>query len=192
MRRAQPVAPPILDASLSYVLAFVGFSALIILHELGHFAAAKWTGMRVERFSLFFPPHVWKRTRGETEYAIGTIPLGGYVKITGMSPHEELSDEVRRRAYLNMPVWKRIVVIAAGPVVNIIVALLIFVGLFLFVGTTTREGTQRVKSVEPRSASAGVLKPGDLLISVDGVRGDAEALREQITRHRCAGEQATA
>ena len=116
---------------MSYLLAFVGFSLLIILHEFGHFAAAKKVGMRVERFSLFFPPHIWKRKRGETEYAIGTIPLGGYVRISGMSPHEELPEEVQSRAYLNMPVWKRIVVIAAGPLMNILIALLIFVALFL-------------------------------------------------------------
>ena len=71
--------------------------------------------MRVERFSLFFPPLLARVRRGETEYAIGAIPLGGYVKITGMSPHEELSPEVAPRAYLNQPPWKRIVVIAAGP-----------------------------------------------------------------------------
>ena len=100
---------------MSYFLAFAGFAALIILHELGHFTAAKAVGMRVERFSLFFPPHFWKVRRGETEYAIGTIPLGGYVKISGMSPHEDLPEEVERRAYLQMPVWKRVVVIAAGP-----------------------------------------------------------------------------
>jgi regulator of sigma E protease len=172
---------------LSYVLAFVGFSLLIILHEFGHFVAAKRTGMRVERFSLFFPPHVWKRRRGETEYAIGTIPLGGYVRISGMSPNEELPEEVRSRAYLNMPVWKRIVVIAAGPAMNILIALLIFVFLFLAVGTS--EGTSRVDSVERGSASAGLLRSGDELVSVDGVRGDPAELREQIATHRCAGAQ---
>ena len=71
--------------------------------------------MRVERFSLFFPPLLWKRTKGETEYAIGAIPLGGYVKITGMNPQEEIPEEVAHRAYYRQPVWKRIVVIAAGP-----------------------------------------------------------------------------
>ena len=74
---------------MSYLLAFLGFAALIILHEAGHFAAAKAVGMRVERFSLFFGPMLWKVRRGETEYGIGPIPLGGYVKITGMNPHEE-------------------------------------------------------------------------------------------------------
>ena len=70
---------------MSYFLAFAGFAALVILHELGHFVAAKAVGMRVERFSLFFPPLIWRwRPKGsETEYAIGAIPLGGYVKISG-------------------------------------------------------------------------------------------------------------
>ena len=92
---------------MSYLLAFVGFSLLILLHEFGHFAAAKKVGMRAERFSLFFPPHVWKRKKGETEYCISIIPLGGYVRITGMNPHEEIPEEVADRAYFRMPVWKR-------------------------------------------------------------------------------------
>ena len=71
---------------MSYLLAFLGFAVLIILHEAGHFTAAKAVGMRVERFSLFFGPMLWKVRRGETEYGIGPIPLGGYVKITGMNP----------------------------------------------------------------------------------------------------------
>ena len=78
---------------MSYVLAFLGFAALIILHEAGHFAAAKAVGMRVERFSLFFGPMLVKFRRGETEYGIGPIPLGGYVKITGMNPNEEIPPE---------------------------------------------------------------------------------------------------
>ena len=104
-------------------LAFAGFCALIVFHELGHFTAAKAVGMRVERFALFFPPLVWKKKIGETEYGIGAIPLGGYVKISGMSPAEDLPDEVRDRAYHAQPVWKRIVVIAAGPAVNLVIAL---------------------------------------------------------------------
>jgi len=77
---------------VTWVLVIVGFSALIILHEFGHFAVAKWTGMRVERFFLFFPPKLVSVKRGETEYGIGMIPLGGFVKITGMNP-EELEEE---------------------------------------------------------------------------------------------------
>ena len=78
-------------ACMSWVLTILGIVALIVLHELGHFTVAKAVGMRVERFSLFFPPTIFKFKRGETEYAIGAIPPGGYVKITGMNP-EELED----------------------------------------------------------------------------------------------------
>src|SRR4028119_1852877 len=107
---------------MSWVLAFAGFAVLIILHELGHFAVAKWVGMRVERFSLFFPPLIARKQRGETEYAIGAVPLGGYVKITGMNPHEDIPAEVAHRAYYKQPVWKRIAVIAAGPAAHTVPA----------------------------------------------------------------------
>ncbi|CAA9467072.1 MAG: Intramembrane protease RasP/YluC, implicated in cell division based on FtsL cleavage, partial [uncultured Solirubrobacteraceae bacterium] len=107
---------------MSWLLAFLGFAALIVLHEFGHFAVAKLVGMRVERFSLFFPPLLAKIQRGETEYAIGAVPLGGYVRITGMNPHEPIPPGVEHRAYFRQPVWKRIAVISAGPLVNIVLA----------------------------------------------------------------------
>src|SRR5947207_15562004 len=116
---------------MSWVIIFLGFIFLIIFHELGHFTAAKAVGMRVERFSLFFPPLILRKKIGETEYAIGSLPIGGYVKISGMSPAEDLPDEVRTRAYYSQPVWKRIVVIGAGPFVNIVIA---FVVLMIFWG----------------------------------------------------------
>src|SRR5579862_6740335 len=113
---------------MSYLLAFLGIAALIILHEAGHFAAAKAVGMRVERFSLFFPPKVVSFRRGETEYAIGALPLGGYVKITGMTAEEvaELDPELRERSYYMKAPWKRIVVILAGPAVNLLLAFVLF------------------------------------------------------------------
>lgn len=175
---------------MSYVLAFVGFSLLIILHEFGHFMAAKLVGMRVERFSLFFPPHIWKRRRGETEYAIGTIPLGGYVRISGMSPHEELPEDVERRAYLKMAVWKRIVVIAAGPLMNVIIALAIFMALLMTVGKVVeRTALSQVESVQKGAVAQGILRPGDRLVSVDGVKGGPTAFSDQIASHTCSGPQ---
>ncbi len=119
---------------MSWVLAFLGFAMLVILHEAGHFFAAKAVGMRVERFALFFPPLLYKVKRGETEYGIGAIPLGGYVKITGMNPAEEIPPEHAHRAYYRQPVWKRIVVIAAGPAVNIVLAFVILAGVFMSPG----------------------------------------------------------
>ena len=112
--------------------------------------------MRVERFSLFFPPLLLRKKVGETEYALGALPLGGYVKISGMNPDESLPDEVRTRAYHAQPVWKRIVVIAAGPLVNLVLALLLFVVFFWVIGATTQ--SDRVGQIEegflppPRSA----------------------------------------
>src|SRR3954468_10836219 len=176
---------------MSYLLAFLGFAALIVLHEAGHFAAAKAVGMRVERFALFFPP-LWAKTRrGETEYAIGTIPLGGYVKITGMNPAEEIPPEVAHRAYFRQPVWKRIVVIGAGPAVNILIAFLLLAGIYWANGTT--EPPPRVSEVNAGSPAAAVLKPGDELVSVDGKKPPANvdlkaqntAISTQIATHRC-------
>jgi regulator of sigma E protease len=178
---------------MNWVLIFLGFSALIILHEAGHFVAAKATGMRVERFFLFFPPKLVSVKRGETEYGIGAIPAGGFVKITGMNPDEELSPEIAARGYYHQPVWKRIVVIGAGPAVNIAIALAILFVLFLHYGTN--ESTQTVGKVEPGSPAAAVLKPGDELIAVDGnshanldQTARLEKFVDEVSAHECAGK----
>jgi regulator of sigma E protease len=171
---------------VSFLLAFLGFAALIILHELGHFTAAKAVGMRVERFSLFFPPLAFRKKWGETEYAIGLVPLGGYVKISGQNPHEELPPEIAHRGYFRQPVWKRVVVIAAGPAVNIVLAFLILMALFWANGLS--DPTTRIERVTAPPA-LGVLAPGDRLVAVDGVRGDFATLKKQIASHKCV-EQA--
>jgi regulator of sigma E protease len=168
---------------LSFVLAFAGFALLVILHELGHFSAAKAVGMRVEKFSLFFPPTLWSVKKGETEYAIGAIPAGGYVKITGMNPDEDLPDEVRDRAYHAQPVWKRIVVIAAGPAVNLVLAFLLLFLFFAAIGPQT--GSSRVGELEKGYPAQSVLKPGDRLVAVDGHRGEPAQLSQRIARHKC-------
>ncbi|HTE62442.1 MAG TPA: M50 family metallopeptidase [Solirubrobacteraceae bacterium] len=172
---------------MSWVLAFLGFALLIILHELGHFTAAKAVGMRVERFSLFFPPLLGRVRRGETEYAIGAIPLGGYVKITGMNPAEEIPPDVAHRAYFRQPVWKRIVVIAAGPAVNIVLALVLLTAYLLIWGTPVQTATNRVESLASGGAAANVLHVGDRVVAVDGERGDPETLKRQVATHTCAG-----
>jgi regulator of sigma E protease len=172
---------------MAYLYAFLGFVALIVLHEAGHFTAAKAVGMRVERFCLFFPPLIAKMRRGDTEYGIGAIPLGGYVKITGMSPNEEIPPELLPRAYYNQPVWKRIVVIAAGPAVNIVLAIVIVWVLLMSSGEVTQIVTKRVGRVDKGSPAAHVLKRGDQIVSVDGVGGSEAKIHQMIERHRCAG-----
>jgi regulator of sigma E protease len=169
---------------VSWILAFLGFAVLIILHELGHFAAAKAVGMRVERFSLFFPPLVARLKRGETEYAVGAIPLGGYVKITGMNPGEQIPPEVAHRAYYRQPVWKRIVVIGAGPAVNIALAFVILWALLLANGVQVPNNTVQSVTAEPAYLD---LRAGDRIVSVDGVKGDFARMRQQISSHKCAG-----
>ena len=171
---------------MSWLLAFVGFALLIILHEFGHFMAAKAVGMRVERFSLFFPPLLLRKQVGETEYAVGAIPFGGYVKITGMNPDEDLPDEVRTRAYYAQKPWKRIVVIAAGPAMNFLIAFLLLFAFFWVIGAET--ATDRVGQIQKDYPAETQLEPGDRLITVDGKRGEPTVLSEQIQTHRCAGE----
>src|SRR3954451_4122983 len=166
-------------------LPFVGFAALIMLHERGHFAAAKAGGMRVEKFSLFFGPMLAKFTRGETTYGIGPIPLGGYVKITGMNPAEDIPPEHAHRAYYRQPVWKRIVVILAGPAVNILIAFLIVWGLLVFHGSVETANT--VASAGLEQPSKAVLRPGDQIIAVDGKRLAPPDVGKQIATHKCAG-----
>ncbi len=169
---------------MSFLLAFLAFVSLIVLHELGHFVAAKWTGMRVERFFLFFPPKLFSIKRGETEYGVGALPLGGFVKITGMNPDEELPPEIAARGYYHQPVWKRIVVIGAGPAVNIFIAFAILFVLAFGI----QEASSTVEEVTADSPAQTRLLPGDQIISVDGVSGDQTAIADQINSHTCAGE----
>lgn len=171
---------------MSFFLAFAAFAALVILHEFGHFIAAKAVGMRVERFSLFFPPAIFKVKRGETSYEIGAIPLGGFVKITGMSPEEEIEAEAQHRAYHRQPVWKRIVTIAAGPMMNFLIAFVLIFSLFAFVGEF--QLTNNVDKIDEQSPAAGKLAAGDEIVSINGKRGDPEVLAEELNRVKCDGK----
>jgi regulator of sigma E protease len=191
---------------VSLFLALLGLAALIVLHELGHFFVAKAVGMRVERASLFFPPMLFKIRRGETEYGIGAIPLGGYVKITGMNPQEieGLPPDIAARAYYNQPAWKRVAVIFAGPAVNLVIAFAIFWVLLLSGSTgadntlanlapsvTTLSTTPTVVEIEDGAPAASVLKLGDKVLAVDGRRGSVAAMTEEIGSDSCAGALTT-
>jgi regulator of sigma E protease len=178
---------------MSWIFIFLGFSALIILHEAGHFFAAKATGMRVEKFFLFFGPKLFSIKRGETEYGIAAIPAGGYVKISGMNPDDKLPPGEEHRGYYEQPVWKRIVVIGAGPAVNVVLAFAILFAVFFFHG---QKATQTVGDIVPKSPAAAVLHPGDEILAVDGRRfaglevgSRLEKFIDQVSSHRCAGEQ---
>src|SRR5215212_6096977 len=173
---------------MSWLIAFLGFCALIVLHELGHFTAAKAVGMRVERFSLFFPPLLARKQIGETEYAIGLIPAGGYVKISGMNPSEELPEEVRDRAYHAQPVWKRIVVIFAGPAVNLVVGFILLIGYAWLIGP--HQGNE-IGTVSKNFPATGVLHAGDELVAIDGKRAKADELSKLIAADKCPQQPPT-
>ncbi len=175
---------------MTWFLAFLAFAALVILHEYGHFIAAKRVGMKATRFSLFFPPALFKfkPKNSETSYEIGAIPAGGFVKIVGMNPDEEIPPEDLKRAYFMQPVWKRIVVISAGPLMNVLIAFVLLWVLFAFVGVSTPgPATNRVADVALGTPANGVLKPGDKLVSINGKEGSPQQLIEELQRSKCAG-----
>jgi regulator of sigma E protease len=176
---------------MNWVWIFVGFCLLIILHEAGHYVAAKATGMRVERFFLFFGPTLWSFKRGETEYGIKAIPLGGYVKINGMTPEEEMPPGEEDRAYCKQKVWKRIVVIAAGPAVNIVLAFAILFSVYHFMGRSQVD--QSVGEIRPGTPAARVLQPGDRIVAIEGKRYPGLDVDERLSKfgksvssHECA------
>jgi regulator of sigma E protease len=175
---------------MSWFYAFIAFAALVILHEFGHFIAAKRVGMKATRFSLFFPPAIFKfkPKNSETTYEVGAIPLGGFVKIVGMNPEEELEPGDEKRAYFNQPVWKRIVVIAAGPAMNVLIAFLLIFVLLAFIGETTGYSS-KIAVVDKGSPVAGQIAPGDKIVSVNGKQGDARTLADQINSTTCAGKK---
>jgi regulator of sigma E protease len=178
---------------MSWILALAGLCVLIVLHEAGHFVAAKATGMRAEKFFLFFGPKIVSFKRGETEYGIAAIPLGGYVKISGMNPEEKLPPEVAHRAYYRQPVWKRIVVTAAGPAVNVLLAFALFFCAFFFFA---QQATQSVGEIRASTPAAQALKTGDQILAVDGrtypnadTKTRLERFGKDVASHKCPGKQ---
>lgn len=140
---------------------------LIFVHELGHFLIAKWAGIRVERFSLGFPPKMIGFTKGDTEYCISWIPLGGYVKMAGENPDDETSGSPDE--FMSKTVGQRALVILAGPVMNFVTAILIFIGVLWLHGKDVPAEDRVV--VGPVLADAPAhkagLKSGDVIIAVD-------------------------
>lgn len=148
---------------LSFILVL---GILVFVHELGHFLLAKKLGVGVLTFSLGFGPKIlWKRI-GETQYQIAAVPLGGFVKLLGENPEEEVREELRSRSFSNQPVWKRALIIAAGPFFNFFLAIVLFSTINLF---GIPYSPPKVGEVNPGlPAEAAGLKKGDLILSIDG------------------------
>lgn len=146
----------------------LAFGLLIVIHELGHYLAARWSGMRVERFSIGFGPVVWSRRRGDTEWAVSAVPLGGYVKIAGMAPGEDIAAG-DRSAYANQPAWRRFFVILAGPAMNYLLAVVLATGLIATMGLREPDATSTIGDVIGGGAAerAG-LHAGDRVVGAAG------------------------
>ena len=162
---------------------------LIFVHELGHFIAAKLLGVKVLRFSIGFGPRLFGFTRGETEYRVAVLPLGGYVKMAGDDPSEELTAEDRGRGFLEQQPWRRFVIAAAGPVMNLVFPAFVYFALGLAQNGQLVPGS-RVGALSPGSPAAEAgLQSGDRIVSVTAPGGTPRSvqyfndLRELVSPH---------
>lgn len=151
-------------STIIYFLIALGL--LVFVHELGHFLVAKKAGIRVERFSLGYPPKMFGVTIGETEYCISWIPFGGYVKVAGMADVGTEQTTGAPWEFPSKPIWVRMAVIAAGPFMNFAFAFAAFLALFSAYGIDTIESTVVSAAENSPSAAAGVLR-GDRVLRVD-------------------------
>ncbi len=173
----------------------LGAAALVVIvvaHELGHFAAAKLSGVRVEEFFVGFGPKIWSTKRGETEYGFKWIPAGGYVKIAGMDPNEEIEPEDLPHTYKGVSRWKRFFTIVSGSAVHIILAIIIaFMAIWLLGVPDTEDATNIIASVgqttetgAPTPAAEAGLQPDDTIVALNGSPvSDWNAVSDFIRTH---------
>jgi regulator of sigma E protease len=168
-----------------YLVAILGLAVLMIVHEGGHYLAARKFGMRVVRFSIGFGPTIWRhKPKGSpTVYQVALIPFLAYVQIAGMNPYEE-TDPNDRASYANAALWPRIVTIAAGPLTNYFFAsVLIFFGLLIGGKEVPDEASMRVVVESGPAQTAGVAT-GDRILEVNGVAvHNWDELRKAISAH---------
>jgi membrane-associated protease RseP (regulator of RpoE activity) len=160
-------------AGLGDVLLFIAIVIVIVmLHELGHFATAKWSGMKVTEYFVGFGPRLWSVRRGETEYGVKAIPAGGYVRITGFTVLEDVATEDEPRAYRQQPFWKRIIVGSAGSTMHFIIAfVLALISVFAFGVATDNvhiDALEHWSGVAQTPAQLAGLRAGDTIVSVNG------------------------
>src|SRR5688572_4457167 len=152
----------------------LSFSILILLHEFGHFITAKWFGCRVEKFYLFFNPwfSLWKKKKGETEYGLGWIPLGGYVKISGMIDEsmdkEQMKLPPQPHEFRAKPAWQRLIIMLGGVIVNFILALILFAMILFVWGEEKLPVKNMTYGIAADSLATSVgLKDGDIIYQVN-------------------------
>jgi len=151
----------------SIVAAVIVLGLLILFHELGHFFVAKRVGVGVTKFSIGFGPVIFGRRVGRTEYALSAIPLGGFVKMVGEDPEEELSEADRAIAFQTQPLWKRAAIVLAGPAANLVFAFVAFSLVAAIYGARVPSELAKVGGVIPNMpAAAAGLQAGDVILAV--------------------------
>lgn len=155
---------------ITILAAIFVFGILVLFHEFGHFITAKAVGMRVDEFAIGFGPKLISTKKGETVYSLRAIPLGGFNKIAGMDPDEE-KDE---RAYSAKPIWARMLVILAGSMMNFILPIILFFGIFVISGINTPSNEPILGEIITTKAAdrAGLLQ-GDRILKIDGKEIDS-------------------
>ncbi|MCL5090463.1 MAG: site-2 protease family protein [Patescibacteria group bacterium] len=165
------------------------FSLLIFVHELGHFLAAKKSGIYVEEFGFGLPPRIWGKKIGETLYSINALPIGGFVKMYGEDGEtggekRKVGNEIKGREFYSKPIWKRVIVILAGVTMNLLLAIVSFTIVYYILGIPTPTNKVQVVDVEKDSPAESVgIKAGDTIVSLAG---------EKVTTNKALAKIATA
>jgi membrane-associated protease RseP (regulator of RpoE activity) len=171
------------------LVVVVSLILIVMIHELGHLLAAKRGGMKVTEYFVGFGPRLWSFRRGETEYGVKALPLGGYVKIPGMTNLEEVDPADEPRTYRQQPFRARMLVAVAGSAMHFLMAFVLLWALLAFVGAPNPNQVQ-IQGVNTLGggispAKAGGIRVGDVVVSVDGkpIGGDVNALNTAIHKH---------
>ena len=152
-----------------WTLVFViGLLASIFLHEVGHFVTARRTGMKATQFFMGFGPRLWSRHKGEVEYGFRAIPLGAFVRIIGMNGLDEVEPEDEQRAYRNKSFPRQLLVITAGSLMHLVIALALFIGVYAFAGRYDNTGTVAVVRAPEAGSPAALagIREGDIVVAL--------------------------
>lgn len=179
----------VVTGTANVVIIVACIIAIVMIHEFGHLLAAKRGGMKVTEYFLGFGPRIWSFRRGETEYGIKAFPLGGYVKIPGMTSLEDVDPADESRTYRQQPFHARLLVAVAGSAMHFLMAFVLLWSLLTLVGvaSSTQIQIQGVSAIggKPGPAAAAGIRRGDIVVSIDGkaINGDFNTLTQSIQSH---------
>lgn len=169
----------------------VGLLVSVFLHEVGHFSTARWTGMKATQFFMGFGPRVWSRTKGEVEYGVRALPLGAFVRIIGMNNIDEVEPADEPRAYRSQSYPKRLLVITAGSLMHMIIAFVLFFGVYSTAGREQATGTAAIRGLDTEVGPAALagLRIDDKILAIDGTQvTNYDSVVVAITSHQPGDE----